>query len=204
MTEGSKPTTWSEMVEAAFAAIQNEPDGHLRSCFFFWLGGVSKEQTPEGRMLLALYLAGEITAAEAVSEEPAKWIQMIRDLQDLDNIPETASGALKKWRELSPTAQRLVVEKFENEKKERIAKGLPTEPTSRDRERLKRGAQALALDEPKTNRQVLEQLDVLHTGIAALQSMDDLGSDAANRRAMRDIGVLIKKHDRLQKRAAKI
>jgi hypothetical protein len=126
---------------------------------------------------------------------------MIRDIEDLDDTP---LDALKKWRELSETARRLVVEELEKDKSNRLAKGLPTQPTARDRERLERGARALALGEPESPWEILQQLETLHQGIAALQSTDDLGSDAANRRAVRHMDTLIAKHDRLQKLAAAI
>src|SRR5690606_21425235 len=112
---------------------------------------------PESIMLLDLLLEREITPEEAVSEEPAKWIRMIQDLQYLDGVTETPASALKKWRELTPTAQQMVVDRLERERADRIAKGLRTEPTARDLERLERGARALALGEPQTDNEVLEQ-----------------------------------------------
>lgn len=198
--EGWKPMTVTDKVNAAFMTAHRIP-GDVRSRFLFWLGGVSKEQSPDGLMLLDLYLAEEITAAEAVGEEPAKWVRMICDLEDERQTP---LSALRKWRELTPTAQRLVVEKFKGDRQERIAKGLPTEPTARDRERLKKGDVALALGDPHSNREVLQQLEVLHAGIAALQSLDDLGSTWANKRAQRNLDTLTEKYNRLQKKAATI
>jgi hypothetical protein len=199
--EGWKPMTVTDKVNAVFEKTRLAPDSDLRSRFLFWLGGVSKEESPDGIILLDLYLAGEITPEEAISEEPVKWVRMICDLEDERQTP---SSALKKWRELTPTAQRLVVEKIEGDRQERIAKGRPTEPTARDRERLKKGDAALALGDPQSNREVLQQLEVIHAGIAALQSLDDLGSTWANKRAQRNLDTLTEKYARLQRKAASI
>lgn len=178
--------------------------GQMQPHFIFWLGGIAQRRDPEASILLDLLYAGEITPAEAMSEEPARWVQMLTDLQAADGITETPSSALDKWRRLSPTAQRLVVEKIEGERNDRLAKGLPTEPTARDRERLERGNIALGLGEPESNLEILLQLEILHTGIAALQSTDDLGSSWANERTHRHMMTLVEKYKRLRKRAAEI
>jgi hypothetical protein len=199
--EGSERRTVIEKVMTVFEAVRHATESDLRSRFIFWLGGVSKEQSPDGIMLLDLFMAGEITPEEAISEEPAKWVRMI---SDLDEVRQTPLSALKKWREMNPIAQSLVVEKIEGDRQERIAKGLPTEPTAGDRERLKKGDIALALGEPQTNREVLQQLEILHSGIAALNFLDDLGSTWANKRAQRDLATLLEKYARLQAKAATI
>lgn len=200
------PTSRWEKVLAAHALAAREVvrTGELQTDFIFWLGGVAHRKDSASILLLDLLLARAITPTEAVSEEPARWVQMIQDLDDLDGVDDTPLEALKKWRELSPTAQRLVVEKFEADRADRIAKGLPTEPTRRDRERLAKGDEALCLGEPQSDREALEQLEILHTGIVALQSTDDLGSLCANRRTQKNLDKLLEKHSRLLRRATKV
>ena len=52
--------------------------------------------------------------------------------------------------------------------------------------RLKKGAAALALPEPTTVEAMRERLPILHEAICAMQSLDDLGSKAANEQADAD------------------
>jgi hypothetical protein len=73
-----------------------------------------------------------------------------------------------------------------------------TEPTARDQRRLACGAEALALPEPETIGEIRAQLKILHMGICALQSMDDLGSNQANAAAWADMLTLQEKHARLK------
>lgn len=205
MTDSRDSDRW-EKIRAAHDLATREVvrTGELQTDFVFWLGGVAQRKDPESIMLLDLLLAREITIDEAVSEEPAKWVRMIQDLQYLDGVTETPASALKKWRELTPTAQQMVVDRLERERADRIAKGLRTEPTARDLERLERGARALALGEPHSNLEILEQLPILHEGAVALQSTDDLGSEVANVRAHRNLKTLIEKIERLQALVARI
>jgi hypothetical protein len=196
---------WEKILAAhALAAREVVRTGELQKDFVFWLGRVAERKDPESSLLLDLVLAREITPKEAVSEEPAKWVRMIQDLQYLDGITESPASALKKWRELTPMAQQMIVDRIETERKERIANRRPTEPTARDRARLERGAEAMALGEPETDNEVLEQIEILRDGAVALQSTDDLGSDAANARVHRDMQTIVAKLDRLKARAAKI
>ncbi len=60
--------------------------------------------------------------------------------------------------------------------------------TTLDRRRLADGSRALAEAEhtPETAEEIRAQLEVVGDGIAALQSLDDLGSDEANASAARD------------------
>ena len=60
-------------------------------------------------------------------------------------------------------------------------------PSPIDQRRLRDGAHALDVSTrvPDTIDEVRRQLDVVHDGIAALQSLDDLGPEA-NARAERD------------------
>jgi len=65
-----------------------------------------------------------------------------------------------------------------------------------DRRRLHTGAQALVATEklPETIAEIRAQLEVVHDGIAALQSLDDLGSEA-NARAESDQRELWKRYE---------
>lgn len=55
-----------------------------------------------------------------------------------------------------------------------------------DQRRLRDGAIAMALGEPKDVDEAKSTYDLLYIGAVALQSMDDLGSVEANRQAMVD------------------
>lgn len=70
------------------------------------------------------------------------------------------------------------------------------------RRRLDDGAEALGLgtDLPEDLPGLLELRGQLHDGIAALQSLDDLGSEAANQRAWDDMLELQKRYDRVVKK----
>jgi len=68
--------------------------------------------------------------------------------------------------------------------------------------RLADGEQAGALAEPATDAEIEAQLNILHDGIAALQSLDDLGSNEANQRAWNDMLALQKKYARLRQKLA--
>src|SRR5262245_35274526 len=128
--------TRDELVRLAF---DRGATGASARHFYFWLGGAARDKEPESRMLLELFLADEITADEAASEEPAKWVRLVQDLE-LD-ARLTPSAALAIWRGLSATERRLIVEKFDRERAERIRKRQRTEPTRADRDRLARGAE---------------------------------------------------------------
>jgi len=74
-------------------------------------------------------------------------------------------------------------------------------PSMIDQRRLRDGAKALEVSarEPATADDVESQLEVVSAGIAALQSLDDLGEEA-NARAERDQQELWKRYDILKKR----
>lgn len=72
-------------------------------------------------------------------------------------------------------------------------------PFPRDRIRLQTGMDAIALPEPGTAEEASEQLTTIHLAICALQSMDDLGNDEANDRAMRACDLLLEKYRRLER-----
>jgi|SRR5688572_29289226 len=76
--------------------------------------------------------------------------------------------------------------------------GRRREPTLRDVARLKLGAEALALAEPSTVEEARTQLGTLHDAICAMQSLDDLGSNEANAKAMADGDTLLNRHQRLK------
>jgi hypothetical protein len=81
--------------------------------------------------------------------------------------------------------------------------GVLTQPkalTKLDERRLRDADVALALPEPRTKEEAIEQLGLIHDGIAALQSLDDLGSIEANSAAMDKCIALQKKYDRLKAR----
>jgi hypothetical protein len=77
-----------------------------------------------------------------------------------------------------------------------------TSPTPIDQRRLEDGARAMALKDPKTKDEVQDHLEILHTGIVALQSMQDLGSSEANRAAHEDMRILEEKQRRLKSKLA--
>ena len=73
-------------------------------------------------------------------------------------------------------------------------------PSPIDQRRLRDGALALEVStrEPKTADEIRRQLEIVGDGIAALQSLDDLGPEA-NARAERDQQMLWKSYDALKK-----
>lgn len=74
-------------------------------------------------------------------------------------------------------------------------------PTATDQRRLRDGARALEVSAQAgdTLTQVREQLEVVHAGIAAMQSLDDLGPEL-NERAYRDEEELWKRMKALEAR----
>ncbi len=73
-------------------------------------------------------------------------------------------------------------------------------PTRLDQRRLNDGAGAAALREPKTVKEIKEQIETISDGIRALQSLDDLGSKEANDAAWNQMLELQKKEDDLKKK----
>lgn len=71
-----------------------------------------------------------------------------------------------------------------------------------DQRRLRDGARALALPKPKTIGEMIEemerQLEVMRDGLAALQSLDDLGSSKANEKAWDDLLTLHKRYETIE------
>lgn len=72
-------------------------------------------------------------------------------------------------------------------------------PSIIDQRRLRDGAHALEVSgrEPETTDEIRSQLEVVGAGIAALQSLDDLGAEA-NARAYCDEQVLWKRYEALK------
>lgn len=71
--------------------------------------------------------------------------------------------------------------------------------------RLRDGAEALELKTdplPETLEELLELRDRLHDGIAALQSLDDLGSEFANQDAWDNMLALQHRHDLVKEKIA--
>lgn len=176
-------------------------EGEERSWCIFWLGGVNASKDEDSLLLLDLVIAGRITLSEARTEAPARWIKAITYFLSIDGITATPENALQRWRGMSPTEREVLIQEYDREAKRLGGVENPRrEPTPRDLERLEMGAEALALPQPGTLDEVHDQLTILHQGIAALQSLDDLGTDRANARAMRDMQTLIKKYDNLKDR----
>ena len=74
-------------------------------------------------------------------------------------------------------------------------------PSAIDQRRLRDGATALEVSarQPETIDEVRQQISTVHDGIAALQSLDDLGPEA-NERAERDQQELWKRMKVLERR----
>jgi len=71
--------------------------------------------------------------------------------------------------------------------------------TPRDRRRIADGDRALALPEPQSIAEIREQLTVIHNGMLALQSLDDLGEEG-NRQAHENFRELERRYAALQAR----
>ena len=71
-------------------------------------------------------------------------------------------------------------------------------PTAIDERRLRDGAAAFALPVPSSRESVLAQIESLGDAIRALQSLDDLGSPEANKRADDEMLLLQKRRDALR------
>ena len=82
---------------------------------------------------------------------------------------------------------------------------MPRAPSAIDRRRLRDGAAALEVSSQaaETIDEVRRQLSSVHDGIAALQSLDDLGPEA-NERASRDEQELWKRMKVLERRLAQL
>lgn len=79
-------------------------------------------------------------------------------------------------------------------------------PSAVDKRRLKDGQEALELgtDLPTDLGELQTLRDQLHDGVAALQSTDDLGSEAANQAAWDDMLELQKRYQRVVKKIKKL
>jgi hypothetical protein len=79
-------------------------------------------------------------------------------------------------------------------------------PSAVDKRRLKDGQEALELgtDLPTDLGELQTLRDQLHDGVAALQSTDDLGSEAANQAAWDDMLELQRRYDRVVKKIKKL
>lgn len=63
-----------------------------------------------------------------------------------------------------------------------------------DQRRLNDGASAGALSEPQTLAEAKAKLERLGDAVAAMQSLDDLGSPEANKAAMADADALMRRY----------
>jgi len=79
-------------------------------------------------------------------------------------------------------------------------------PSAVDKRRLKDGQEALELGPglPTDLGELQTLRDQLHDGIAALQSTDDLGSEAENQAVWNDMLELQKRYDRVVKKIKKL
>ena len=79
-------------------------------------------------------------------------------------------------------------------------------PSAVDKRRLKDGQEALELgtDLPTDLGELQTLRDQLHDGVAALQSTDDLGSEAANQAAWDDMLELQQRYQRVVKKIKKL
>lgn len=168
----------------------------------FWLGGAAMSKDPDSLTLIDLLVADQITLGEACSGEPLKWIRVIDHVQTMDGVFEEPAALIRRWRELSEPAQQALTKRYELDRtdRRRDVTGARTEPSEYDLVRLEKGAQALALGEPTSPAEIQRQLGLLHSGAVALQSLDDLGSVAANLRAHRNMRILMTKIERLKAR----
>jgi hypothetical protein len=71
--------------------------------------------------------------------------------------------------------------------------------SSHDRRRIADGERALALPTPQSIDEIREQLEIIHTGMLALQSLDDLGEEA-NRRAHENLRELERRYEAFTER----
>jgi len=73
-----------------------------------------------------------------------------------------------------------------------------------DQRRLNDGAAAMALGKANTEAEIKSQIEQLHDAIAAMQSLDDLGSPEANDAAMKDHDALLNKLESLERKLKKV
>ena len=76
--------------------------------------------------------------------------------------------------------------------------------TAIDRRRLNDGDEAMGLSQPETVEELEAYISQLGDGIAALQSLDDLGSEEANNRAWEDARELCRRHTEAKKKLAEL
>jgi hypothetical protein len=177
--------------------------GRERDQCIFWLGGSLVAKDEGSLLLLDLVVSKLITLSEARTEEPLKWIGAISYFRRHLGLTETPEAALQKWRILDATEQEVLLSEYMREATKLGGPLNPRrEPFPLDVERLKTGAAALSLGEPTTPAEIRQQLGILHPAIAAMQSLDDLGTDLANTKAHRDMDTLLDKYKRLEARLA--
>lgn len=84
-----------------------------------------------------------------------------------------------------------------------IENAAPKKISALDERRLRDADAALILPEPITKKELIEQLELIRDAIAALQSLDDLGTIEANELANSKMRVLLEKYDRLKEHLEK-
>jgi len=75
--------------------------------------------------------------------------------------------------------------------------------TKTDQRRLKDGAQAMYLSESLSIQEMEDQLEQLESAACAMQSLDDLGSSEANKKAYDDMRELCRRCDEMQQKLLK-
>lgn len=176
-------------------------EGEERDWCIFWLGGACVDTAPGTRLLLDFVVEKKLTLSEARTEQPLTWIGAITYVQALDGITEAPEAALERWRALTAMEREVLLETYAREASKPGGPLNPRrQPFPRDLERLKKGAAALAMPEPTTVGEMHEQLLDLHLACCAMQSLDDLGTDIANKKAHRDLDILMDRHARLKQR----
>lgn len=175
--------------------------GEERDWCIFWLGGACLDKSEGTRVLLDFVVSRKLELSQARTEKPLQWIGAITYFQALDHVEETPASALEKWRGLNAMEQEVLLESYAREASKLGGPLNPRrQPFPRDLERLKEGAEALALPEPTTVAEIRDTLTELGLGLAAMQSLDDLGTDIANMKAHRDLDTLMDRYKRLERR----
>jgi hypothetical protein len=175
--------------------------GAERDKCIFWLGGAAVAKDKGTLLLLKLVVERQLTLPDAQTMHPLKWIGAVSYFQALDGIEEPPEVSLEKWRNMNATEREVLLDEYIRQATKLGGPLNPRrEPFPQDLARLRTGAKALELGEPTTVEEIKDQLAILHPALAAMQSLDDLGTDIANAKALRDMYTLQDKYKRLEKR----
>jgi hypothetical protein len=146
-------------------------------------GGRQSEAENEGLRVTGPMLdaAEDLLHTLTTGERP-----VIKNLYDLVAKAFNTTHEDAKWR-ITAAAYGMSAEKIEQQR----------HVSPHDRRRLADGARALALPDSRNPDDIREQLEIIHVGMLALQSLDDLGEEG-NRRAHEDLCELEKRYEKLQ------